>query len=112
MHLGLRVPPVGGDRHRLARLGDRQRADEFGGQHGRLPDLSRDQHVLGLERERRPVRLQLGAGIGAAHFDAEGKAADRLRRAGVDAAGLRLARLPAVDGAFGNAGAVVPGAGP
>ena len=41
----------------LARLGDRQRTDEFGGQHGRLPDLRRDQHVLGLQRQRRLVRL-------------------------------------------------------
>ena len=36
----------------------------------------------------------------------------RLRRAGVDAPGLRLARLPAVDGLFGDARGVVPGAGP
>ena len=51
-------------------------------------------------------------GIGAAQFDAEGEAADRLRGAGIDTPGLRLARLPAGDGAFEHARAVIPGAGP
>ena len=57
MHLRLRVPPVGGDRHGLARLGNGQRTGEFRGQHGRLPDVRRDQHIPGLDRERRLVRL-------------------------------------------------------
>jgi hypothetical protein len=60
-HLGLGVAPVCLDRHRLARLGDRQGACEFGGQHGRLPDMSRDQHVLGFERERRRFDLNSAA---------------------------------------------------
>src|ERR1035437_2761886 len=108
--------PIGNDARRFSRIGDGQRALEFGDQQVRLIDLRGDQHAAGLDLDRRLVAAELRGGFVAIHLDAEWIAADALRTAGIDTAGLGLARTPAVAGDFRLAGGVVaepaPAAGP
>src|ERR1019366_145262 len=107
-HARLAELPIGNDARRFSRIGDGQRALEFGDQQVRLINLRGDQHAAGLDLDRRLVAVEQRGGFVAIHLDAERIAADALRAASIDPAGLGLARAPAVDGDFRLAGGVVP----
>ena len=105
-HLG--ATPVGGEVHQPARLGDIERADELRGEDGGLEQPRGDVQAFGLHRQRRTVGIERDAGADAVELEAERKAGDALITAAIDAAGLGLARSPALDGSLGHARAIGP----
>ena len=111
-HARLAERPVGDVVRRPSRLGDGEGTGEFADQERRLVDLRRHQQARGLERERRLAAVQLHGRLDAAHLEAEGIPADGLCGTAINAAGLGLARAPALQGLLRRRGGIEPQPGP
>ena len=90
-----RPVPVGGQTGRLLENREGDRPGHVADQPGRMIDLGSEGDGFGLEGIGRLAVLDLGGRIVAVRLNGERKAADRLRAAGIDAAGGGLALHPA-----------------